>query len=87
MKPVPAKIQPAKFESPVASVATSKPIPGKIQPPKFEATPTKTVVKPAPQKSVNWMRKNSDSDEEKKPVPKPVPKKIDHGALEAAMKM
>jgi hypothetical protein len=35
------------------------------------------------------MRKNSSSDDEKekKPVPKPIPKKIDHGALEAAMKM
>ena len=31
------------------------------------------------------MRKNS-SDEEKKPEPKPLPKKIDHSALESMLK-
>jgi len=36
-----------------------------------------------------WLRKNSSSDDEKdkKPVPKPLPKKIDRSALEAAMKL
>jgi len=30
------------------------------------------------------MRKNSSSDDEKKPVERPIPKKIDTAALEAA---
>ena len=55
----------------------------------FESAPVKEQpLKPAPVvpgKLTTFIRKNS-SDEEKKPEPKPLPKKIDHSALENMLK-
>lgn len=59
------------------------------QKPQEQPKPTVSVQKAAPAKmGGSFLRKNSSSDDEKKkPAPKPIPKKIDHSALENMQKM
>ncbi len=68
------KVLPKKLVNPFENnnepkiIEKPKPLPGKIEPAK-----------------ASWMRKNSSSDEEvKKPNDRPIPKKLDTSAFEAA---